>query len=85
MIKYYTDVHDVDEDRVTISVHGGDWEDRVWTGVTCRNMPGDGSVTHDNIASSNMKNSAFIRIITMSTKIRGLSWIKVDIGVSISR
>ena len=48
---YYSDAHDVDEDKMTGSVHGGDWEGRVWIGIAGRNMPGDGSITHDNVAS----------------------------------
>ena len=36
LIKYYTDWHDVDEESMTISLHGGEWLAGSWTGVTYR-------------------------------------------------
>ena len=70
LIKYYTDWHDVDEDRVTILYQGGYWREDIKVGMTQRHI--DVSPNHsddvDGVASSNMKNSLIIRMVIMSTK-----------------
>ena len=33
MIKYYTDIHDVDEDLRTAAGYGGWWGEESWTGI----------------------------------------------------
>ena len=35
---YYTDWHIVDEDVVSISMHGGRWTDGIQTGIALRNI-----------------------------------------------
>ena len=35
-LKYYTDLHDVDEELMSISAQSGRWEEGKWTGVTFR-------------------------------------------------
>ena len=48
---YYTDAHDVDEDRVTIAGQGGDWLTGSWTGITYRNTDNYNTGAWDNVAS----------------------------------
>ena len=50
---YYTDIHDVDEDKVSIVPQGGRWSDHGWSGITHRNMNSISSATdgQDNVAS----------------------------------
>ena len=54
---------------MTISAHGGRWDDSNLTGVTLRNIR-DTSVD-PIVASSDMQKYRFIRIIMMSTKMLG--------------
>ena len=71
-IIYYTDWHDVDEDRLTIPVYGCMWlGDRATsdgTGIYRRDMYDPVDHASYTVASSNMKNSQIIRIRIMSTK-----------------
>ena len=69
LIEYYTDDHDVDEDRMAIPIYGGKWYEGTAPGITHRNMNDTLTTTHDGVASSNMENSQIIRICTMPTKI----------------
>ena len=50
---FYTDMHDVDEDKVSIVPQGGRWSDHGWSGITHRNMNSISSATdgQDNVAS----------------------------------
>ena len=79
-LKYYTDLHDVDEELRTISVHGGYWNEGEFVGVTRRHMYDNPITLGFFVASSNMKNSLIIRIIMMSTKAWWLVRCMVDIG-----
>ena len=69
MFIYYTDSHDVDEDKRTILRHGEHWPGSTFTGIVMRFLFDNPSQITSDVASSNMKNSAIIRIIIMSTKI----------------
>lgn len=54
LIKYYTDYHDVDEDRTTICDQGGYWNLNP-AGVTCRILNDLFTDVFDTVASSNVK------------------------------
>lgn len=54
---YYTDLHDVDEDRMTILEQGGPWRFGDVAGVTRRAVTDDPSSTVDSVASLKNKNS----------------------------
>ena len=66
--RYYTDYHNVDEDMVTITSYGGNWDWASDTGITLRYVQDTPSHTSDVVASSDMKNSLIMRISMMSTK-----------------
>ena len=51
--KYYTDVHEVDEDATTILNQGGMWHDIGMAGVTFRYMAYDPSDIFGTVASKN--------------------------------
>ena len=57
MIKYYTDQHNVDEDLIAISLHGGMWNSIGSDGIARRNLQDRVDLTGGDVASSNMKNS----------------------------
>ena len=48
---YYADSHDVDEDKVSIVPQGGQWTDRIWSGITNRNMTSISSAALSDVAS----------------------------------
>ena len=50
-MSYYTDMHIVDEDLRTISVHDGDWTCKSLAGITHREMNYDSSLTRSDVAS----------------------------------
>lgn len=61
----YTDVHDVDEDQMTISAQGGDWPYHENTGVLCRPMGDSPNYTSNAVASnSHISNSSTSTIQT---------------------
>ena len=43
--KYYTDVHDVDEDQATLTYHGGLWHSGDWAGIADRYMSSTSSLS----------------------------------------
>ena len=47
----YTDMHDVDEDRTTVSVYGGYWVYGDAVGVTCRRTTDPLNIIYANVAS----------------------------------
>ena len=47
---YYMDLHDVDEDLMSISVYGGRWAE-VYTGITHRHLADSPTNTFDTVAS----------------------------------
>ena len=51
MIKYYTDVHDVDEDRMAISCHGGRWDQEIEVGIAYREMYSTPTMVYSSVAS----------------------------------
>ena len=53
-IIYYTDNHRVDEDNLTISVHGGNW--LYEAGIACRFVVDASTNYYVHVASSNMQN-----------------------------
>ena len=65
---FYTDEHNVDEDVMTIISQGDSWNGTVSAGITFRFVVRTSSYSSVVVASSNMKNSQIVRIITMSTK-----------------
>jgi len=69
LIIYYTDSHDVDEDKVTIVIYGGYWITDNIAGIGLRGMWDSPSTFDHGVASSNVKNSQIIRMRTRSTKI----------------
>ena len=70
LVIYYTDWHDVDEDRATTLVQGAKWTDIIQAGIMCRNMwYHPTSDFYGSVASSNMQKYRIIRITMMSTKI----------------
>ena len=82
MCIYYTDGHEVDEDKTTICKCGGGWYSHIEAGIMDRDTFLHSSQVWDPVASSNMKNSQIIRIITMSTKMSGLSVVVAGNGYS---
>ena len=54
LIKYYTDLHDVDENESTISAHGGHWNYTSGVGIVNRHVLDSPSYTHDDVASRNI-------------------------------
>ena len=54
-MSYYTDMHIVDEDLRTISVHDGDWTCKSLAGITARNVC-DTPTTTLEIVASNSRN-----------------------------
>ena len=68
LIKYYTDGHDVDEDKTTISGCGGQWVFTIRTGVASRYMDDSSSTISHTVASSSIQKYGVIRIGLISTK-----------------
>ena len=79
--RYYTDYHDVDEEIVTIVLHGAGWYDSTSAGVTLRCLFRPYSHISVNVASSNMQKYRIIRISTMSTRTTGLFLVTGNVGV----
>ena len=52
----YTDSHDVDEDKVTISIYDGWWTDGIRAGVIYRSLNDAPIYALDTVASSDIKN-----------------------------
>ena len=60
-LKYYTDLHDVDEDLKTITSQGGYWVHGVYTGIAHRDMNSTSSYVSSHVAYKyNNKNSTLI-------------------------
>lgn len=60
-LKYYTDLHDVDEDLKTITAHGGDRSDDIRVGAARRTMNDTPTSASVNVAYKyNNKNSTLI-------------------------
>ena len=55
LIIYYTDWHDVDEDVVTITAHGGYWTETRGSGVAFRAVNYTHTFTNDGVASSTVE------------------------------
>ena len=55
MITYYTDFHYVDEDLMTITLHGGFWRDRDWAGIADRDAVNRPSDLSYSVASSTVE------------------------------
>jgi hypothetical protein len=53
----YTDYHDVDEDNVTIALHGGTWLSVNNAGIVRRHMDYNPIASIPNVASLKNKNS----------------------------
>ena len=81
LIKYYTDHHDVDESIATTSIHGVHWIYDTTAGIACRYMVHTPTVAGAIVASMcrHLKYSLIIRIFMMSTKMRGLSCVNVEV------
>ena len=47
----YTDDHDVDEDKTTVSLHAGRWNRSTLTGIVCRNLYDTPTITGGDVAS----------------------------------
>ena len=76
----YTDMHDVDENALSIS-RGGGWQSHgSFAGVAHRDMYHSPSYVSDYVASSNIQKYEIIRISIMSTKTWSLYHFTVDIG-----
>lgn len=69
LIKYYTDTHNVDEDSITVSYHGGRWQNGRPVGIALRELLDNPTLISDVVASSNIAKILDMRIIMMSTKI----------------
>ena len=54
LIIYYTDYHDVDEDRVAATAQDGSWSMRNQVGVALRSLNITSTTTHDDVASSDI-------------------------------
>ena len=48
---YYSDEHDVDEELMTILIHGGSWGYGSWAGIMYREMYSTLTTVHSSIAS----------------------------------
>ena len=70
IIHSYTDFHDVDEDRRTISIQGGEWPAGNTAGIMVRFVIDSPSSAWDTVASSYIQKYEIIRILMMSTKTR---------------
>jgi len=55
LIIYYTDVHEVDEDMVTISYTSGFWSYHDQVGMMHHGLFNSPNEDHDGVASSNTK------------------------------
>ena len=82
MIIYYTDGHDVDEDKVTITSHGCHQNMESWAGITCRDVQYIPTDFGGYAASSTVEIFDIIRMIIMSTKIWRQPRFKVDVGAN---
>ena len=60
LIKYYTDLHDVDESMMTIVHHGGEWWRGSNAGITHRDVAGEPSTISDVAASRRRHLKMFI-------------------------
>ena len=84
MIKYYTDWHDVDEDKTTMTNYGGFWSRDNDVGVMIRDLyqspDYDPGTVDTHVASSDTQKYRIIRILMMSTKTRRPCRLKVGIG-----
>ena len=72
IIHSYTDFHDVDEDRMTITACGGNWQEAIWVGIAFRPVNIDPSTSpHSDVASvcRHLKYSSIIRMLMMSTNL----------------
>ena len=54
LIKYYTDAHDVDEDKMTIVEYSGQWDHGNGNGIAYRGMNGIPVDSGGNVASSDI-------------------------------
>lgn len=59
-LKYYTDLHDVDEDMKAITAHGGDRSDDIWVGAARRTVNDTPTSASVNAAYKYNKNSTLI-------------------------
>lgn len=62
MIKYYTDNHDVDEDKVTVMNQSGIWLNGSTAGITYRNIRRDVSYSSDTVASLKKKHRTLLHL-----------------------
>lgn len=53
--RYYTDTHDVDENVVTITAHGGYWTETRGSGVAFRAVNYTHTFTNGGVASSTVE------------------------------
>ena len=51
---YYTDGHNVDEDMMTISIHGGYWDHGIFTGIARRSMNDSPTAKPDGTVASRL-------------------------------
>ena len=59
-LKYYTDLHDVDEDKTTINLHGGEWLSGSYAGVSTQYIYHYSTATLSDVAYKYNKNSTLI-------------------------
>ena len=62
--KYYTDGHDVDEESITNSLHGGEWFAGSWVGITDRFVTAISAISTTHAVASRCRHPKLIKYYT---------------------